>query len=66
MFEKKFIGENKKEITPWWFLFYFIGNCCSVVVVRQEFREKFLPKCCNVKANTFLYKKYVKWMNPRC
>ena len=27
-----------------WF-FYVIGNCCYVVVVRQEFRKKFLPKC---------------------
>ena len=26
-------------------LFYVIGNCCYVVVVRQEFRKKFLPKC---------------------
>ena len=25
--------------------FYFIGKCCSVVAVRQEFRKKFLPKC---------------------
>ena len=23
-------------------LFYVIGNCCYVVVVRQEFRKKFL------------------------
>ena len=24
---------------------FVIGNCCNVVVVRQEFRKKFLPKC---------------------
>ena len=23
-------------------IFYVIGNCCYVVVVRQEFRKKFL------------------------
>ena len=22
-----------------------IGNCCNVVLVKQEFRKKFLPKC---------------------
>ena len=31
--------ENRDEF------FYFIGKCCSVVAVRQEFRKKFLPKC---------------------
>ena len=36
---------------------FVIGNCCNVVVVRQEFRKKFLPKCVRWHA-LFLKKLY--------